>query len=121
MQNPNVVIVSIPMGFQEKIRETLGSKFPENPRLSAVTKRIILSQREYSDLQDSFVHGDYNMWCTGMNKHLNPDNDPNLPYFNYIETGDAKNFSDLFIPESKATLEAKEADASEEGTPRANT
>ena len=109
------------MNFGERIRETPGINFPENPKLSALTKRIILPQKEYNRLQEIFVHSEYNMWCTGMNKHLNPDNDPNLPYFNYIETGDAKNFSDLFIPEPKADLEAKEVAASEEGTPPANT
>jgi len=49
--------------------------------------------------------------CGDKQKKINPNSDPNLPFLNYIETGDAKNFSDLFIVEHEAELEAKQAAA----------
>jgi len=97
------------MKFEEIIKKTLEDKMPKNPKLSALTERIILTQKEYNDLQVDFVHSDYNMWCTGMNKKINPNNDPNLSFFNYIETGDAKKFSELFATEDEAKLEAEKA------------
>jgi len=56
------------MGFEEIVKETLKGELPENPRFSVLTKRVILTQKEYNDLQIDFVHGDYNMWCAGINK-----------------------------------------------------
>ena len=102
------------MEFKEIIKETLGDRMPKNPKLSAITKRIILTQKEYNYLQIDFVHGDYNMWCAGMNEKINPNSDPDLPFLNYVKTGDAKNFSDLFITESEAELEAEQGKVQEE-------
>jgi hypothetical protein len=96
-----------PMEFKETVRHSLGEKWPTDPKFSTKTGRIILAQKKYNSLQDSFVHSDYNMWCTGINKHNNPNNVPNLPYFNYIESGDAAHFHELFCTEAEAELEAE--------------
>lgn len=104
------------MEFKEIIKTTLKDKMPQNPQLSALTGRIILTLKEYNDLQIDFVHSDYNMWCTGINKKINPDSDPDLPFLNYIDDGDAKNFSELFITEHEAESEANQAAAQEEKT-----
>jgi len=97
------------MEFGERLKKTLEDKLPKNLEFSVLTNRIILTQKEYNDLQIDFVHSDYNMWCAGINKKINPDSDPNLPFLNYIETGDAENFSELFITQSEADLEAEQA------------
>ena len=97
------------MEFKEIVKRELKDKMPRNPRLSVLTERIILTQKEYSALQKEFIRGDYNMWCAGMNKKINPNSDPNLPFFNYDETGDARNFGKLFVIESVAEEEAEKA------------
>jgi len=102
------------MEFKERIKQTLGDKMPKEPKLSALTGRIILTQKQYNALQDDFVHSDYNMWCAGMNKKMNPNNDPNLPFFNYIETGDAKHFHEIFSTEAEAETESQIVAAQEE-------
>jgi hypothetical protein len=96
------------MEFREILENTLGDRLPKNPRLSPVTKRVILSQEDYERLQIDFVWSDYNMWCAGVNMRVNPNSDPNLPFFNYVKTGDAKNFSDLFTTEAEAEREAEQ-------------
>lgn len=96
------------MEFRETIKQSLGEKFPKDPKFSVVTGRIILSQEKYNALQNDFVHSDYNMWCAGINKHQNPDSDPNLPFFNYVESGDAAHFHELFCTEAEAALEAEQ-------------
>jgi len=82
---------------------------PEDIKLSALTKRIILTAKKYQELQILYTLGDYNKWCAGINKKADPNVDTNVAGLNYVEVGDAKNFSDLFITEHQAELEAKEA------------
>ena len=82
---------------------------PEDIKLSALTKRIILTAKKYQELQILYTLGDYNKWCAGINKKADPNVDTNVAGLNYVEVGDAKNFSDLFITEREAELEEKEA------------
>ena len=96
--------------FKRRLEKTLGELMPkpEDIKLSAITRRIILSQGKYNQLQSIYAYKDYNMWCAGMNKHVDPSSDPMIPVENYIEVGDAQRFEDLFITEREAELEAKE-------------
>ena len=105
------------MKFVEILKQELGAEWPKNPKFSAITNRIIVSQKDYARLQITFTWGNYNMWCTGMNKNIDPNKDSSdilpPPVANYIESGDAKNFKDLFITENEARIEAEEAAAQE--------
>ncbi len=98
--------------FKKRLEQTLANEMPkpEDIKLSELTGRIILSAEKYQKLQVLYTYGDYNKWCTGVNKHVDPNSDPIIPLENYIETGDAKSFSDFFITECEARLEAKEAE-----------
>ncbi|KKQ88139.1 MAG: hypothetical protein UT12_C0027G0004 [Candidatus Curtissbacteria bacterium GW2011_GWC2_38_9] len=102
------------MEFKERFKQTFGDRLPKNPQLSAITKRIILPVQEYVDLQKDFTFDAYNMWCAGINKGVDPNSDHLIPVQNYIESGDAKSFSELFITEHHAELEAKQATTQEE-------
>ncbi|MFA5751203.1 MAG: hypothetical protein WC898_02835 [Candidatus Paceibacterota bacterium] len=94
--------------FKEKINSTFKQKLPKNPRYSVISGRIILSQKDFCELQKEFIFSDYNMWCTGVNKNTNPIENEMLPAENYIDTGDAENFHSLFITESEAEAEEEE-------------
>jgi hypothetical protein len=98
--------------FKKKLEETLGSEMPkpEDIKLSAITKRIILPVKKYQKLQELFTLGAYNMWCTGVNKNVDPNIDPNAAGLNFVEMHDAENFGDLFVTEYVAAYEAKEAE-----------
>jgi hypothetical protein len=102
--------------FKKKLEETLGDKMPkpEDIKLSAITKRIILSFDKYQELQRIFTLGAYNMWCTGVNKSVDPNADPDAAGLNFVETHDAENFGDLFITEHVAAYEEKKAAAEKE-------
>ena len=97
------------MGFEEIVKKELKDKMPENPKRSVLTKRIILTQKQYDVLQRKFVRGSYNMWCTGVDEGIDPSTDHNLPSFHYEKVGDAKNFGDLFVLENVAEEEAEKA------------
>lgn len=97
------------MEFKERLEQTFGDRLPKNPEFSAITRRIILTQKEYNDLQRDFTLSAYNKWCTGINKGVDPESSELLPFDNYLDTGDAKSFRDLFVAEREAEVEAKEA------------
>jgi len=102
------------MEFRERLTQTLGERMPKEPKLSALTQRIILTAKEYQNLQVIFTFDAYNLWCAGVNKKVDPRSDPMIAVENFIDTGDAKNFSDLFITEREAELEVQEAKAKSE-------
>lgn len=101
--------------FRKNLEKSLGDKMPkpEERKLSAITKRIILTQKEYDDLQVIYMFEgkeNYNMWTAGKNKDADPSSNLIIPLDNYIETGDAQRFKDLFITENEARIEAEEAE-----------
>lgn len=98
------------MEFKERIEKTFGDRLPKNPKFSVLTKRIILPDQLYLNVQKDYSFEEYNMWCAGVNKHMDPNSDSIIPVENYLETGDAERFRDLFIKESEAKLELEKAE-----------
>ena len=109
----------INMEFKKNLEEALGDKMPkpEDRKLSAITGRIILSAKEYQELQVELIFKgkkNRNMWCAGVNKNADPNIYPIVAMDNFIEVGDAKSFSELFITEHEAEFEAKKFAAQKE-------